>query len=368
MNKLFYAGCTAVLFLSLVSCEDKKNVVAGEKSITIEAVQVDTIAVGQLENTSYTGFSGVCEDSLYFYDGVLGYYYKLGLDGTVGKKRLGLGHGPGEIPTRVDGVSYSPETKLLFGPGSTYDGYTYDESTNTVTRHTMKAPKWDDPYRSPDSYSIWDEYIQVSYKNYIFYNILNEVKPFMVDGDALEKSAIIMRYDTNNEEMVALGNFSKFVVDNQNRVRHLPHIYFDVAEDGTFFVTFQADPSIYHYDKDFNLIASFGFEGEEMDTDYTESTLGMESFGIAYETDIEKVGFYTWLKHVGDYTFRSYRKTATAEKEGLQVYDSNYNLIADVEVPKGLKVTGKIGDYYVSQVVCDEDNQKLSFFRFKLEQ
>jgi len=367
MNRFkLYAFLCVVICVS--SCKETSNTRKGEKVISYDSLSVDTIQLGQLENTSYVGFSGICEDSLYFFDSVLCYYYKVGTDGTIGNKKMGLGHGPGEIPTRVEGVSYSPETKLLFAAGSTYDGYTYDERTNSVKRLNMKAPNWEDPFRSPGSYSTWDEYIQVSYKNNVFFNILNEEKQFMLSEENMEKSAIIMKYDTETGDMTTLGNFSKFMLENQNRVRHLPHIYFDVALDGTFYVTFQADASIYHFDEDFNPIANFGFEGRDMDTDYSESTTGVESFGKAYEADMNKVGFYTWLKHVNDYTFRSYRKSGTAERDGLQIYDKKYNLIADLDVPRGLKVTGYIAPYYVSQIVSDEDNQTLSFYRFKIDE
>jgi len=78
-----------------------------------------------------------------------------------------------------------------------------------------------------------------------------------------------------------------------------------------------------------------------------------------------KKAHYRKIKCVGDYTFRSYVKSVSAPYDGLQIYNGT-TLVADVDVPKGLNVIGKIGDYYYSEVLGDEETMKLWIYRFRL--
>ena len=71
-------------------------------------------------------------------------------------------------------------------------------------------------------------------------------------------------------------------------------------------------------------------------------------------------------KCIDNYIFRSYVKSLTAECDGLQIYDGK-TLIADVEVPKGLNVIGKIGDWYYSELVRDEPSMKMWVYRFRIK-
>ena len=48
---------------------------------------------------------------------------------------------------------------------------------------------------------------------------------------------------------------------------------------------------------------------------------------------------------------------------GQLVHD---HLIADVQVPFGFKVMGYIDPYFYSEFICDEDNENLEIYRFKL--
>jgi hypothetical protein len=65
-------------------------------------------------------------------------------------------------------------------------------------------------------------------------------------------------------------------------------------------------------------------------------------------------------------TFRSYQKGSHTDHDGLQIYKAQ-TLIADVEVPKQFRVVGYVAPYYVTQILCNDYEETMKFYRFKLE-
>jgi hypothetical protein len=85
----------------------------------------------------------------------------------------------------------------------------------------------------------------------------------------------------------------------------------------------------------------------------------------AYEKDMQGAGFYYWVHHINGYTFRSYKKQGVESQNGLQIYKGE-TLIGDVEVPANFKVIGYIKPYFVTKIICDEENERAKFYKFKL--
>lgn len=361
----------SLLFMAVVlvnSCKLESSSHFGNKNIQMSSIAIDSVIVGKMENTSYYGQSGQCGDSLYFYDKALSYLYYIGIDGTVGSRRLGLGHSSQELPAKDLDVCYNSREEQLVGIGSSLDVYVYDKPKDKVRKLSLKYVEGKGNYESPYSYSTWDEFIMYSAGDYAYYNILGEAEGVRIteEADYFKKAAILMKLNMKAGEQSPIGRYSDFYSQNKNKVRHLPHIYFDVIDDGSLCVTFQADPQIYHYSKDFELLETFGFNGTDMNTDYSECELGTEGFGKAYMQDIDRVGYYYWLKCANGYTFRSYRTSGDALNDRMQVYDSDYNLIADVEVPKDFRVVGYIAPYFITSIKSSEDENQLMFYKFKL--
>ena len=63
--------------------------------------------------------------------------------------------------------------------------------------------------------------------------------------------------------------------------------------------------------------------------------------------------------------FRTYKKGEQEISDGLQIYNTN-KLIADVDIPKNMRVMGYIAPYYYSYVISDEDQETMILYRFKL--
>lgn len=131
-----------------------------------------------------------------------------------------------------------------------------------------------------------------------------------------------------------------------------------------FYITYQVDSLIYRCDKNFNIIDHFGVQGRDMNTNYTACGTTMESFANAITSDTNNVGQYYWLKTYKNYVFRSYFKSKDAKSDGLQIYKDGI-LIGDVDVPHNFKVIGKIKDYWVTAIDINEEQNAMSFYKFK---
>lgn len=366
MNK-FFSLISVLLFIC--SCNQNKqassvNIV----DIIYDSIQIDSVIIDSIENNSFCGYSGVCKDSLYYFDELLSYFYKISYDGHIGKRLLGLGNGPGELPIRsAVGVAYSSKDNSLAVMGGNYDAYFYNDDTHIVEKLQMKPDNGDKKYSTSNSYTLWDETILINDGSYLYYNILgeNEQVNLFQNKDYFEKASIIMKVNIKEGGMTPMGKYSNYYVINQDRIRHLPHIYFDV-DNSNFYVSYQVDSLIYVFDNKFRPMCHFGFAGRGMVTDYTKSGSQIESITNAFTSDNGRVGEYYWIKKCGKYIFRSYRKSGKAEKDGLQIYYEQ-KLISDIDVPHGFKVIGYIKPFFVTQISLDEENNKMFFYRFKLE-
>ena len=100
-----------------------------------------------------------------------------------------------------------------------------------------------------------------------------------------------------------------------------------------------------------------------MDSDY----LPVRSYEDAdkYIKNRQEKGSYGKIAVAGDYIFRSYTRGAGSSVDGLQIYNDGV-LVGDVDVPKGFRVAGKIGDRFFSEIFSDHDSGQLSCFAFSL--
>jgi hypothetical protein len=85
-----------------------------------------------------------------------------------------------------------------------------------------------------------------------------------------------------------------------------------------------------------------------------------------YREERQKKGYYDWIEYIDEtgVLFRSYKKGENSSSDGLQVYKNDV-LIADLDVPKGFKVTGFIFPYYYSNEYIDEEAEKMIIYKFR---
>ena len=358
---------TLFLAISFFSCSHpQNNQHVGIENIKYSTVVIDTIYIA-IENSSFSGFSGVIDNSLYFFDEFFSFYYPISIEGNIGKRSLGLGNAPYEIPIRGPlEVCFSNNNSFIVMGGSN-DAYIYEQMNNR-RRLGMIAHGEKESYESPAAYTIWPEVIMRSYGDHFFYNVIgnNESVDPVTKNDYFKSAHLLMKVDLNSGEMEPVGNYSDYYVTNRNKLKHLPMVYYDIDNKGNFYVTFQADSLIYVYNRKFDLIKCMGYQGKNMDIDYSNPNPDENSFEKAYLHDMQEKGYYYWIKNINELTMRIYQKGAHAHNDGMQIYQGN-DLIADIVVPKGFKVIGYVSPYFVTQVICDEDNETMKFYRFKLE-
>lgn len=367
MKTMKFFSCLAMTAV-LLSCGNVTKNKSDKVAIVVDSLSIEKIDVDSIKNCSYTGFSGVAGDSIYYFDGILSYLYFVSEDGKVGSRQLGLGKSSSELPIKCPmQVCYNEKGKSFDIIGSSYDMYIYGKDKKTL-RSFMKPSGDKNSYASSTAYTFWDKVTLVSDNEYIYYNVLGNNDKVSIFGcdDYLEKAAIIMKVSKKDGTMFPIGNYSEFYVANKNKVKHLPYYYFDLDGDGGFYVTYQVDSLIYHYDKDFNLKESFGLKGRDMYSNYSDPGNSTESFVNAFKNDNGKVGCYYWIKKYGDYLFRSYFKSDNAVSDGLQIYKEGV-LIADVDVPHNFKVIGRCNDYWVTMIDFVDTASAMSFYRFKIE-
>lgn len=363
---LFPLFTAIVLFSACRETSVKKT--TGSK-ISISSLTIEKIALDSIDNCSYIGFSSIRGDSVFYFDEVLSYLYSISLDGHIGERQLGLGKSASELPIKNPmQVCYSKEDDAFNIMGSSYDLYTYYPADRKTHRINMKPTGTDDSFQSSTAYTLWDEVLLEGNNDYIYYNIFgnNEKVDIFNRSDYIDKAALLMKVSKETGEMTPIGSYSDYYKTNKNKIKHMPRYYFDIDDEGGFYFTFQVDSIIYHYDKDFNLIESFGLQGRNMNTKLSDPGSTTESFVKAFMADKDNVGHYYWIKNCKDYVFRSYFKSNKSNTDGLQIYKDGI-LIGDVDVPKNFRVSGYTGSYFVTNISFKESPASMTFYRFKLK-
>ena len=146
----------------------------------------------------------------------------------------------------------------------------------------------------------------------------------------------------------------------------MPYPIFDVTNDGGMILSFPMDQNIYVLDNEMHILNYFGQYGRNMDTNY-HSTKNIDSFNNVWKEQTLDRGYYTDIKYISslDETVRCYQKSSHATTDGLQIYKQG-KLIGDFDVPNGFKVSAYIAPYYYSDVICNENNKTIKFYRLKL--
>jgi len=358
---------TGLCLYFTISCgtsESQSDVIA-VKDIKYTNIDIDTVNI-YMDNSSYSGFSGVHKDKLYFFDEFFSYYYDISIEGQVADRYIGLGKGPKEIPIRssIEVCTYKDEF-LAFGGNNAYLLKNFENTKPLVMNLSGDVNSYD----ASAAYTLWPQTTLRMNDKAFFYNIAGShdaVDP-IAQKDYFANARILMKVDLQTMNSTPIGKYSDYYIKNSQKLRHLVFYNYDIDNEGQFYITYQADSVIYVYDKKFTPVKKIGFQGSNMNVDYSDPSGGPENMEKAFMNDINK-GYYYWLEHIDNtgLTFRSYQKGSHTEDDGLQIF-KNDKLIADVEVPKNFKVTGYIAPYYVTKIICDEEKETMKFYRFILE-
>lgn len=370
-------ACIFTLIM-LCSCSGRKNTYehiprlcgadleSAHLTVDLEKVQLDSV---HCSGEMITGMTP--SGRIFCYDIYFCWLYEFNTDGTLAGRYMGYGRGPEESMVKqcaLGAMSNDGEFAIM---GSSLD-FEYFAKDHKVINYFMITKDHD--YSSPEEF--------LTYSNPVFdasarlydgkmYMGMTSDNPafayFFTNTEYLENSYRIGIVDLKSGEALpmAVKGFPSVYESDPYKYTSFDCVDFDVDNDGNMYLGFQADSSIYVFDKEFRPKYAFGVVGSGMDLSYNK--IQTESDLPLFMENIETKGYYSRIEYIDEtgICFRSYKKGSHTQYDGLQIYKDG-NLIGDCEVPKSFTVTGYVAPYYYSQVFNGDGDGELMVYRFKL--
>lgn len=204
--------------------------------------------------------------------------------------------------------------------------------------------------------------------DYIYYNVnagQGMMSDFMLKPETYYRNvhALAKLNMVNGKVEAMLGGYPLFY----DRKHYLfQDVLFDIDQKKQhFFVSYNADPLIYCYDKDYKPLYSFGWPGKGMNADYR--SFSVETLMKDRDMIRAKYSYYHNIKYIEELglLFRPYTRQLESMYDGLQIYQGQ-TLIADVDVPKNLIILGYSAPYVYATTNLDGIRESIDIYRFKL--
>ena len=334
--------------------------------VRIEPVKLDSI------QCSGESFSGVTPSgNIYYLDRYSGHLYEFSKEGSLVSRKLGFGRGPEETLIKKCRYCTNSSSGEYALSGNSLDFELFSEGGKKENSFRIS---YGDGTTEPDSFrtysNAWSN-IVCRLNDGLFYQGKMSENPsfnyFDNTSTYLAESRHVSVVNMNTGEIVDMRvkGYPSIYEKNPYKYSSFQCVNFDVNNKGDFYVNFEADSLIYVFDKEMKPKRAFGASGKNMDMDY-KPVSAWEQMPI-YQENRETKGCYATVEFIDEtgLCFRSYKKGASSEFDGLQVYDKDGRLISDSEVPKGFKIVGYIAPDYYSQVYDNEDGS-LVIYKFKL--
>lgn len=343
------------------------------KNILIDSIELDSINLEKI-NSSYYGQLQIFNDKLYFIDSKFCWVFIFNLNGDFLSKKLGQGRGPNELPVKsIDSFCFLPEgNKIILGSSSDY--YIVNSQWEIISKNTFDLDYHNTIRNNPENPSTYtfdyeNLYLKSDTKNYIYIPVYAETEffnPFM--RSYYKDSRILLKVDYKRNTIDGVYGRRSPQYLNYNFLPQFAYFHFDVDDQDNKYISYDIDSTIFVYNDSFRPIKAFGFQGKDMNTDYTELSIpDIKQFRSLYFNERPGKGYYNWIKYFDErkILFRSYKKNASISYDGLQIYKSD-TLIADISVPKNFKVIGYSKSYFYSNAYIDEYEGEIKVFMFNL--
>ena len=371
---------TTIILLIISGCTTKSGgfqcAPANSKAqISMDSLRCEAIRLDSISTSSFSESTITPDNDIVFIDKN---FCKVSVFDTTGhfkRDYLGLGGAPHETQIgRIAAQTILSDGRLVL-LGHNLDFHLFKDyicdSIFILNRNCS------DQTLEGDSKTYTNQYNDMvcrSYKNNIYLNVYAEHPEFNYlehTEKYLQECRHLWEIDLNQQKdtrLLAKGYPQSYHKDPKKHVIFTGTCY-DIDNKGNFYINYDTDPSIYVYDYDFNPIATYGLEGKNMNTDY----LYIDNYKECrknYRSERETKGYYYWIEYVDEtgLLFRSYKKQS-GTLDGLQIYKEGI-MIADINVPKGLRVMGYIAPYYYSYIIPQlaENDDSLILYRFKMEE
>lgn len=373
-----------VFGISLIGCNDASKEANNDffpyqpkshKEVRVNSVIFDTLSITPPES-SHLVESGIYDDNIYIVDRHFCTVLTFSKDGEFLSKNLGQGRGPKETTIGRIATHARLEDGGFMLLGNQMDHYVYSKDYDKKALFTINPPNnasgniEDNPHIYTHLYA---DMVCRRFNNKVFFSVRAEhpeLNYLEHTTDFLRKSCNILEVDMDKQSYtnVLSKGYPDIYKENPNKYVVFSGINFDVDNKGNFYVSYEADSLIYTYDKNFKPIESFGYSGRNMDCDYI-SIADFADSRKNYRNERNTKGYYYWIEYEEQTKtlFRTYKKGTSETSDGLQIYKDG-TLIADLDVPKNMRVMGYIAPYYYSHVISDDEyeNEKMTIYRFKL--
>lgn len=339
--------------------------VKNKVNIKVDSITFEKIPLPEI-NTSYSGFSGIFGEKIFFTDALFSYLYEFDKDGHLLGRHLGYGQSSAELPIKsVEGYAVSDNGHHYF-MGATTDIYEFDSSFNRVNAYIFLNNKKESSNRYDNTDFYPSDYGNINL-------VVRGGKMYMnvVSGD--DVSNITTNDYYTNARIIESRN-SIDGTDPQYLGRLTPALKvmgamqkdrFVVDEDGNFIVCYEPDSLMYVYGKNFKFRYSFGHAGKSMNTDYVTLVMSDNVYDD-YLKEHEEKGWYSSVCKANGLVFRTYETGSPACQTRLQIYDGTTE-IADVCAPRNFRVLGYIPPYYYSTFILDEDAETIELYKFRID-
>ncbi len=377
MKNNFYAKFLSLftIILLIYGCSDDRNTFFMTPKDNQRTIKYDSLKFGSenidLSNTSFVGHTVIKNDFIYFLDKYFSLLYVIDKDLNVVGRHVGQGRGRGEVPMKnVYGYAIDEEGNHIL-LGTTDEIYTISPSFDNVEvafYHYQNTGNSIHPmYTEAENYCpVYEDLYINFYHGKLFIAIEGTSRDLTDFTQISEKwykhSRMIMEIDKEKGAVDRVfGRVSPNVPVGSGIFGH----FFQIDSEGNFYVGFQADSVMYKYDNDYNLLSAFGYDGIGITKDYGKIPTELDKIKPFLIKELDEKGYFTSMTMANGHIFRTYRTGGDNNQDRMQIYEGE-TLVGDVAIPEQFKVTGYIAPYYYSNIVCDEDEERLTIYKFKL--
>lgn len=374
ISVLFVSGLCLIFLAS--SCRTKHETSfasidpASEVEIQYTGLDLEEITLDSIY-CSYSGYSGLTpKGDIFYYDKNFASIDIFSPEGKHLKRCLGYGRSNNESVIRQSpGMSVTEDGGFVIA-SSGLDFEVFDSTLTLTSRFTYpfdmsKAASADPTVFETYSFVPLNPVFRAK-EGKLYFNLFSQNPDFnYVDHQSgfLNEARLLAVVDLEDKTIgVSVKGFPESYFAGKDKFMSFSAINFDFSED-EMFVGYEADSLIFVCDLSGVPKSAFGNRGKGMDTDYYSVSTWNEIEN--FEKNHSGKDCYSWIEYIDEtgLLFRSYTKRGDAD--GLQIY-KNQVLVADVEVPPGMKVIGYSAPYYYSTVNEDYENERLTIFRFRL--
>ena len=340
-------------------------------------LHMDTLLIDG-SSTSLIGDWLLKGDRLYFVDQSLCGLRSFDLDGEYLGRHIRSGRGPNEWPSPfVKAKFHGDELVAVDGNWffTVYDSsyVRQGEPFNLLQSYGLGNRGWQDLLRHPDveAPAMYEYNLEASnivkvgamfvipvVTEHVSYNGLSRTSH---SRDFWRRSYTFMRLDVHGGGTTELfGHYPE--IYTEKNIPIFASYSFDRCADGIV-TSFGADSLLYVRDTTGRPLYTFGYSALGMSHDYPETNT-IDSYMENYQGYREKYSYYTDIKSVGEYLFRSY-KLDGEDRYGLQIY-KGHDLIGEVATGDPLTVLGEYGGYWYASIPADIENDLLRIVKFRL--